>query len=119
MGYTPEHCDEDGDCSGGEPIYDWVTYNESGSASGSISNGSGSVFINGVGVARKGDLVNISKSYSNSNHIDSLNVIGNINDGSSTVYVNGIPMAYNGCSVSASDCSGLTINQGSSNIYVG
>lgn len=121
-GHTPTYpiYDVDGNqigTGGGNPIYGDVTYNESGTVSGNITNGSNNVYINSVKAARSGDSVNINKNYAHSRHIDSLNITGTINNSSPSVFVDGISMAYNGSSVSASGCSGVIVNQGSSNVF--
>lgn len=58
----------------------------------------------------------LNKTYPNSNHLDSLSVTGTISSGSATVFVNGKAIARNGDSITASDCSGVTIKQGSTNV---
>lgn len=94
-----------------------VTRSEGGSASGYIRSGSHNVFCNGKPVARVGDNVNISKDYSHGRHLDSLNITATISSGSSTVFCNGKSIARVGDRSSGSNCSGLTIRSGSSNVF--
>ena len=117
-GTTPIVENPDGSTSGGEPIYGWVTYNENGTASGTISTGSSIILdkVTGNGFARITDTVAITKTYAHSNHLDSLNIIGTINQGSVNVYVDNLSVAYIGCTVTASNCSGLVITTGSADV---
>lgn len=113
-GTTPIVTNPDGSTSGGDPIYGWVTYTENGTVSGTIATGSADFKVNGKGVARIGDNVNIIKTYPHNNHLDSLNVTGTISTGSNKYFANGKGIARIGDSVQADNCV-ITINSGSSN----
>ena len=103
---------------GYNPVYDWVYYWEEGSVTGEISTGSSTVKVNGKGVARIGDQVNLIKHYAHNDHLDSLNVVGTITSGSSSVKANNQKIAYVGSTLEAQGCSGLTIESGSPNVHV-
>jgi uncharacterized Zn-binding protein involved in type VI secretion len=73
--------------------------------------GSSSVFVNGIGVCRKGDRIKIHTIPSGSSCVPHTAVI---NVGSSSVFVNGIAIARLGDSADAGN-----ISSGSNNVFAG
>lgn len=118
-GVSPIVTNADGSTSGGDPIYGWVTYSETGVVEGVIETGSPEVKADGKAVARVGDTVSITKKYSNGNHLDPLTITGTISSGSNKVFADGKAVAYSGCFVTGdSNCSNITINSGSNSVFV-
>lgn len=110
----------DGVCQGWSGGY--YSYSSTSAViNGTIREGSSNVYVNGIGVARSGDSVTETDSFSLSggwsqdgSHSSGT---GQISSGVSGVYVNGSKLAIVGTSVSTHASVSTTIKDGSSNVY--
>jgi len=129
--YTPTYpIDYDGDgipdgWGGGDPIYDWIPHATDARINGVCIASPSNVYVNGFNPVLQGDATNEIDSYDPPsgtvrNIVAHSGANGSVSAGNNrNVYISGKLVAVNGSNVTTHAGTTTTVNQGSSNVFIG